>query len=675
MQTEKFGLALKKSKFIIAILVATLIYISYASAYSIFQFLSLHAYVYDAGVFMQNVYNVTAVHWTWKELFIAFTVKGMDFFLSPFALLKSYYVFYVLQSAVIGLCAPVLFLISKEHFLQEKVAFMISLSYLLFFPLAGMNFYDLHEEAFFPFFLLLGYYLSLKGKTVSSVISYFISASSQYPLSLVIFLLAIVMLWEIMGERLPSIRDNRRSLLITYTAVAVISAALFFSRFLYFLFTSGFVTPPLLNFYGHTGPSINIIDIIITIVVMTGPFYFVPFFSKKSVLLVIGYFMNAWKTGLWFFSYPYGITAHYLYLLVPILYIGFIDSLFQQCTKWRKLFKFEESKLAGFLKGKSITQFKLVSGVVIMILILAFFFQPYGPLNGVISATNYNMSEDLKVNMTQFEDVEALVDLIPNGDPYVVIQNGIPEFFPRNLGALGYDAMIEQGFLDVPGTSSGILYNYTYQNQNGMWSPVRIDYVIADPYSSTYYSAKPGALSTYQLVRTLYGSNDYGLMAEINGMVILKRGYTGAPEYYVSFKTSLDLLNLTSSMRNGDTISINNVTTVKGEWFHIFKTEPISLSPGKYEVNVSVMYSSLYSNSGRIQIVPSMSDSTILNATVYTFSPAVIGKANELAIVHLFVNVTNFTDNFYIFSQITPKESWAGTLTFYNIHIMEISPP
>ena len=67
-------------------LLATIVYIFIWSTISLDRFYSLHAYVYDAGLFMQEWYDVIGAHWTVTSFFLSFTLRGLKFILFPFTI-------------------------------------------------------------------------------------------------------------------------------------------------------------------------------------------------------------------------------------------------------------------------------------------------------------------------------------------------------------------------------------------------------------------------------------------------------------------------------------------------------------------------------------------------------------------------------------------------------------
>jgi hypothetical protein len=74
----------------------------------------------------------------------------------------------------------------------------------------------------------------------------------------------------------------------------------------------------------------------------------------------------------------------------------------------------------------------------------------------------------------------------------------------------------------------------------------------------------PFNMSMYDLVNRLYGSGEYGLVAEASGIVLLKKNYTGQIEYYAPMKENFNVNQLKagpiSTLAKG-TIYANNISS------------------------------------------------------------------------------------------------------------------
>jgi len=308
------------------------------------------------------------------------------------------------------------------------------------------------------------------------------------------------------------------------------------------------------------------------------------------------------------------------------------------------------------------------------ILVLALFFEPYDPLNNANNDIAFHMNQIFSINEAEYKEVEILVHTVPFNDPYVVIQNGLPEFYPRTFN-ISDNPMGTGGILEVPGVGHGLPYNLSYKNSDGVWQKIRIDYVVADSYQPTYYEAlaPPYNSSMYDLVRELYGSGNYGIYSEINGMIVPKHYYNSTvPRYYIPFKDYFPTNVLYSPFIKDDNVTINNISTANGQWLPVWQTPSIPISPGKYEINITYSHMDSFGNNSDYQIIISTSGNTIDNATVYNLYPDNLGTQGRTPVLHLYVDITEFSDNFKIFAQLPPNTEWSGPFNVSSMSINEM---
>jgi uncharacterized membrane protein len=691
--------AVARRLYALVLVAATVVYVAVWSYISIARFYSLHAYVFDAGLFMQALYDVYTVHWTAYSLFQGVTYSGLEFVLAPLALPQSYPVLFISQSVAIGLGGPLVYLIAGRCGIGRATSLLLAISYLLFFPLAGANFFDLHVATFFPLFILLGYYLYLRGNLKLSLISFILAAIADYPLSLVVALFTACVLLDTLRvhswnpSRLLGSHEGK-----VFVPALGFSVAWFLTRYLFLFATIGRTVPNTIHVVGYHATGATVLDILITLVLMLGPFLFLPLLSLRTLPAFIGYVGIAMFSTLPGYSYPYGFTSFYLYLWTPFVFIGVSDVLASggyvrsvsralRYVAGSRIWRHSGSKgvtepqsggtysASRGLRKQSVDRFVPVG--LSMILILALFFEPFGPFNGTVDGTGFRLQARTAVNVTAFEDVERLMATIPSDDPYVVIQNGLPEFFPRDFSGLGYDPLKQPGILLVPGVGGGLRWNLTYQTDSGAWEPVRIDYVVADPYQSTYNEVDPSPynLSMSSLVRELYNSGHYGLRSEIDGMFVLQANYTGPLVTFSAFDQGFVANSLVSEYHDGITVQVDNISTGPHQYRTLWKTPPVALSPGLYEVNVTTRYLAPYSNNSTVQIILSLSGSTILNATTYTIRPDNLGIPDNWTVLHYFVDVRSFWSAATVFCQIAPNQVWKGALDVSDVHIAQVGPP
>lgn len=660
----------------IILFISVTVYLITWSFITVERYYSLNAYVYDAGLFMQELYDVIYVHWTLNSFFLSFTFRGLKFIIFPISLFKSFPLLFVFQTAWIAAGAPILYYIALLKKLSKLDSVLLSISYLLFFPIAGANFFDIHNITFLPTLFLGAYYAMIRGNKYISAILFFLASIVKYPLSLLVTIFALSLIIEYYLEKKLETK-NDKSKLNFYIVILIISLTLFLIRYVYFLFVYHLVLPGDSHITGFFGPKLSIFDKLITVLLFFGPVLFLPLLSLKTLPFSIGYVFLIFYSGFWGYIYPDGVTTLYFYQLEPFLLLGAIEVLsgntFLKYRHHRNHGKHLDSKgVSGEIKSKA-THVKIYS-IFIIILLLALFLQPYGPFNDDNTSISFHLKNTMNVNLSQYRELERLVSTVPSSDPYVVIQNGIPEFFPRAFNVSG-NPLEMQGILKVPGVGGGLRYNLTYKNNDGHWEKIRIDYVVADPYNPTYFEAlgSPYNLSMYDLVKELYASGQYGIYSEIGGMIVLKHYYNGTPKYYEPYEYKADGNLLISNFISGYNVTTTNEHTIKGQWLQLWRTPSIPISPGEYEINITYSYTGKVNNNSVYNIIVSQSGNTINDSQSYCLTPSSLGIPNQEHILHLYSSIDNFTDAFTVFAQLTPNTYWNGTINVSSVSIFQVN--
>ena len=163
------------------LIVSTSIYLIVWSYISIERILSLQATYFDLGSFMERLGSIPLITWNFKSLISVFSNTGLQFFMFPFAYFHSYTLIVVLQSAAIGLCTFPIYGISRLIIKSKSISVLISISFLIYFPIAGSNYFDVHFQSFFPILFISGYYFYLKKNYKLSILLFFLSGTVRYP--------------------------------------------------------------------------------------------------------------------------------------------------------------------------------------------------------------------------------------------------------------------------------------------------------------------------------------------------------------------------------------------------------------------------------------------------------------------------------------------------------------
>ncbi|MGB9762725.1 MAG: DUF2079 domain-containing protein, partial [Minisyncoccia bacterium] len=485
--------------FVIIIVISFIAFSIYWSYISIMKFYSLDAYVFDLGLAMQKA---------WGFMLYPFNIypNMILWLIFPLFIPKSFLLILIFQAIFITMGIFPLYGISKHLFKERLSSMLIALSYLFYPYLSGMYYFDFHYQALFPTLFLFGYYFLIKNKYKSSFVMFILAGITRYPYILFILLLSIVLLIE----NLYSMKYKKSDFQISRLKF---SFSLFFiSLIVLILFNPSnnlnIHSGLLANAHYSGGSLFNIIDNkIFVLTIIFFPFMGLPLFSKKFIILYLPFIYLLFFSNFWGYTFPIFLKLQYGPLIVSFLYLGTIDALSKIFNKKGNFTeKKKDHRLKTILKNKRL---KIVSIILILLVLLDLTYTPYGPLN-IYSETNFNINSVTSVNWTRFNDLEHIVNMIPKNDPYILIQNNLPEIFPI------YNILPYENSTLTPALYT-FLKNSTINNiymkaPSGHVYRIKIDYVLLDV-NSIWYTAKNG-LSMYDISKLLYGSGKFGIMAE-----------------------------------------------------------------------------------------------------------------------------------------------------------------
>ena len=160
----------RSSRWTKSVLVATSVYGIVFSVLTIFRVYALSGFGYDLGVYHQSIYttvfNGRFLYYTADlpanpsgSIFGAHFSPILLLLLIPYALVPSLFTLTVLQTWAIALTAVPLYLLGRRVLNSERIAFVLSIAYLLHPATQGVNWYDFHPQAFLPLAFASGLYL------------------------------------------------------------------------------------------------------------------------------------------------------------------------------------------------------------------------------------------------------------------------------------------------------------------------------------------------------------------------------------------------------------------------------------------------------------------------------------------------------------------------------------
>ena len=137
--------------------------------YTVSKHYSFHSYAFDLGWYNQVFYTLVHKGWPFITLHTPLSHFSNHFeiifyLLAPFyALFQNPVTLLILQSMFLASSAVPLYLIAKKRLNNNFLSIIISIVFLLFPALHGLNTYDFHGLVFFiPIFFFMFYFLETK---------------------------------------------------------------------------------------------------------------------------------------------------------------------------------------------------------------------------------------------------------------------------------------------------------------------------------------------------------------------------------------------------------------------------------------------------------------------------------------------------------------------------------
>jgi uncharacterized membrane protein len=636
----------------------------------------MNSSVYDLGVAMEQGWLIFHTNWTLSLFFSDFGYFSGRFILSPLFLPGNFTVILIAQTVALSIPSFFVYGIAVK-FLKNRVASLfVSLSYLIYFPLAGINLFDFHYMAFFPLFFLFGCYLYFSGKYSYSILVFIISGLMKFPF--IIFPLVFVCL-----EGIYSILNRQFSLKgqnSNHTKFIVASIILFI-----FILLVSFYS--ILQFgvsaYIHSAPFsfssvyAHIDNKIFTILLIFSPFLFLLIYSRYSILIyLLLLFGTLYIPGS--FTFPSPFLDQYSSLLVPFVYLSLLDGIRYidknrvQTAPKNPSHSYKHGRHILIKKMHHLT--KISIAILILVSLFAIVYAPYGPLNNV-SDINHYASSISDYNPSIYNNMQKVASLIPGNvsASQILVENNIPFIFPRpdtyQLNVSNpLSAPLEVDY------NYNFFYNYTELGPHGKFYQVIPQYIIMYPYGGVFnqgfwgFSGTDGPyphnISNAALIQHLLTDYHYGMLAEADGVFLMEKNYTGIMEYYVPFSQFYSPNYFTTypdSHLINDIITANNFNNSGFFWGQTV------LLPGNYTITFYFSTISKGINVSLALFVPS--ESKVLSEKVIEEKP----NSYQRNFSYTFnVSITKILSSAVYSSNIL---SLQGKMSFNGISVKQIAPP
>ncbi len=614
--------------FIIALILAVVYFIIWTYIdWRMYNAYELH--IWDVGIGFTLPYLTLHGHFQFqpeKWIYLIF-VPIVAISPSPFLVI-------VVENLLMAVSSIFLFLYINQKLKNPLISLLITVSYLFNYAFFGAPFFPGHYQILFPTFFIISIYLKERRKFGLSAVFLVASATTSNLGAVFSFVYVFILIIQAFLARRDQI--HRLSDSIIPFKILMVSLICLVSLVLMDLIhfgPTGYISG------GHiaTDLSFNTISSEIITNIQLKLAYFcillLPFgigiFNSKyaliflpfALLLIISPFQNY---EYFFFPYTYDVGI--------IIYLAYVDNIS----------KGDNKNLKGFPKiGFKV---KNILYTLITILILGVVILPFGPANHLVPSYN---AEFPFVN----ENFGSLIDVTQND----INLNLMSSLIPINTSVLIQENM-PQLTNRMNWTEPGS-YNYGWP----------VNYVLTDPYSGDFLLIRqPYTQSMLQIFNKLYSTKDYGILADMNGSILLKRGYSGQIKLFTGYTETLTPNDFSYNFNgtsfnhtknsSASNVSVNNLTNL----WPSFISNPFLLPPGVYRITIEMATNNLSSNNYVVAGLSTYTGNGYSNVIAETLiNPSYFnGEYNNT-----FINFTFTVDSYYLSAIIsTWNTNWVGTL-------------
>jgi uncharacterized membrane protein len=676
-----------QDKGFLLVLGAVVVYSYYWSSLTIARFYALDASVFDLGIQTESMWvflHPAAVGLSTSQYAYLALAYPNYFLLSPITLPGSYPLLLVVQSVALGSAALPIYLVALHELRTRLPSLLLSLAYLLYFPLAGPNWFDFHTAVFFVPLFLFGYALYLHGWSKCAYALFLLAGLSYYPYELFIILFSALLLAERLVPRMRRSATHDTAGWRFALALLVPSAVFFAIHDLYTV-QAGYGFLWSIHTAAGPAPLDSVPGQVLVLVLALSPVLFLPFFSVRWLAMLTPFlFLVLTGSGFPGYTYPDIFRTQYPVMFIPFVFLGTIEALSLLSRRAGARAPMSEdpsaprearsSRFDRVRRRAYRVQLRVALCILVLTIVLGAIGEPYGPYN-VLGGEGIGAEADTHVNWTEYDALTALVHLIPSNDPYVLMQANMPEALPRPVAHpllvldFPYDDVLTPGvsWLDPTPSEYDITHNsFPMTAPNGTTLTTRIDYAIVNPFGAPGNGPSSfGAMAPFASL--LYSSGSYGILGEDAGLFVLAYGYSGPPRLYAPLALTIGASELYSAVgtTGQSTVSATDVNE-GGVWHGPY----IGLSPGRYMLTYRL--------------------STTNDSPDNRVTLGVTADAGETTVVEgLLLTGTNFTaDNswteiartIYVTEPFTLVEfpatnaTWSGTISISSISLDQVAP-
>lgn len=383
----------------------------------------------------------------------------------------------IFQSTWLSLGAYPLYLISMDRLKSDFPAMAVSLSYLLYFPMAGVYWYDFHFMALFPTFFLFGFLFYLQGKWKLFTLIMALAAITDFLVPLILVFFAVFL--YVHESRNGRGKSNAARYALSTIMMAVVLFVII-NIYFGFSYTLHWMNHPFTEHFFQSLSS-NVPEKASYFTLLFIPVLFLSLLAPEVLIMIVPYLLFAVSHN----YQPYFVPYYYQYpaLTAPIIFISAAFGL---------------KRLVGIIPKKfhRVDARKITATMLLWCIVL---FVILTPIGNMITGTHYPYNAREQVTFTRNDAaLNSMVSLIPKGSS-VLIQGNMPQL------TSGYHWILPGGL--------------------NMSNPPQ--YAISDPYSHFYNDSIPISSPIYSnfsyVFNELLVSGQYSVVDNVNGIVLIER--------------------------------------------------------------------------------------------------------------------------------------------------------
>jgi uncharacterized membrane protein len=322
------------------------------------------SFAWDLGTFDQAFYT-TLFH---GKLFyytpeLLFNTSGsyfavhfspiLFFFLPLYIIYPSAITLLILKSFILALGALPLFMLAKESLKSEKAAFMLAITYLLYPPLQGANWFDFQPQVLLPLLIFSSIYFMLKKRWKLYFITTLLALMVEEHIAFIVLIIAVYYLvtsrpWHI-PKSIKHLQMNKHLVLLVTIGLSIIwflAAKYVMGLFpIESAFLEEYKAVNNWEILGIEGDPLSMpLHVLLNpqsafqallydypvkflyILLLFGPLLFLPFRSKISIIV----FILLAPFLLSNFRAYYTIGCHYPLYIIPLVFLAIIEVLSQK---------------------------------------------------------------------------------------------------------------------------------------------------------------------------------------------------------------------------------------------------------------------------------------------------------------------------------------------------------